>query len=147
MKSKVDVAERLFVDGFSCAQSVMAPFCEGYGMDMATGLKTSCGLGGGCGLGELCGVISGGTLVVGLKYGQHDLEDNVSKANCRAKRDEFVGKFTQMHGSVTCRGLLGFDILTEEGEEKYMSLFANRTTAPCVKFVKDAAQILADLDY
>ena len=147
MKSKADMAERLFVDGFSCAQSVMAAFCEGYDMDMATGLKTSCGLGGGCGLGELCGVISGGTLVVGLKYGQYDLEDNVSKANCREKRDEFVGKFTEKHGSATCRDLLGFDILTEEGEEKYVNLFKNRAAAPCVKYVKDAAQILVDLDY
>ena len=147
MKSKVDTAERLFVDGFSCAQSVMAAFCEEYDMDIHTGLKTACGLGGGCGLGELCGVISGGTLVVGLKFGQHDLEDNESKANCRAKRDEFVGKFTEMHGSATCRGLLGFDILTEEGEEKYMSLFIDRATAPCVKFVKGAAQILAELGY
>ena len=147
MQSKADKASELFIAGFSCAQSVTAAFCEDYGMDARTGLKISCPLGGGCGLGELCGAISGGALVVGLKHGQYDIDDNESKANCRARRDEFVNEFIEKNGSATCRGLLGVDILTEEGEEEYKRLLADRATAPCTSFVKDAAFILENLGY
>ena len=147
MKSKSEKTEELFIDGFSCAQSVTGAFCEGYGMDAATGLKLACGLGGGCGLGELCGAVSGGTIIVGLKYGQHDLEDVEAKVNCREKRDEFVEKFVELNNSATCRGLLGFDILTPEGDEEYKKVFADRAKAPCVKFVGDAARILESLGY
>ena len=147
MHTKADKAEALFVTGLSCAQSVAAAFCEDYGMDIATGLKISCCLGGGCGLGELCGAISGGALVVGLKYGQFDITDDKSKATCRARRDEFVADFIKKHNAVTCRDLLGFDILTEEGEKKYKSLLSDRAASPCIKFVMDAARMLENLGY
>ena len=142
MQSKPDKATDLFVSGFSCAQSVTAAFCEDYGLDSATGLKLAFGLGGGCGLGELCGALTGGVLVVGLKYGQFGLDDDKSKADCRAKRDEFVKEFIEINGSATCCDLLGFDILTTEGAEKYKNLFIDRAKAPCVKFVQEAARIL-----
>ena len=147
MQTKADKAAELFITGFSCAQSVTAAFCEEYDMEMETGLKIACPLGGGCGLGELCGAISGGAIIVGLKYGQYDLADNESKANCRAKRDEFVDKFIEKNESATCRELLGVDILTEEGEEEYKRLLADRATSPCAGFVKDAALILEEQGY
>ena len=147
MHTKADKAEALFVTGLSCAQSVAAAFCEDYGVDIATGLKIACGLGGGCGLGELCGAISGGILIVGLKHGQFDLTDDKSKVNCRERRDEFLNSFINKHKATTCRDLLGFDILTEEGEKKYKNLLSDRAASPCVKFVMDAARMLENLGY
>lgn len=147
MQSKGERAAELFVGGFNCAQSVVTAFSEDYDVDEETALKMSCGLGGGCGIAELCGVLTGGTLVVGMKHGQYILEDNGAKANCRAKRDQFVETFIEKNGSATCRGLLGFDLTTDEGAEKYAEIFKDRVNAPCTGFVRSSAQILEELGY
>ena len=145
--SKAEEAAELFLEGFNCAQAVLAVFCEDYDMDTETALKTACALGGGCGMAELCGAVSGGALVVGLKYGQYILEDASANANCRARRDEFLKRFIEKHGSSTCRGLLGFDYTTDEGAVKYNQVFSDRASAPCVEFVRNVAQILEELGY
>ena len=147
MSTKAETAAELFLAGFNCAQSVIAAYCEEYDMDTETALKTASALGGGCGLAELCGAVSGGALVVGLKYGQYILEDTGANMNCRARRDEFLERFIEKYGSPTCRGLLGFDHTTEEGAEKYNQVFSDRASAPCVEFVRGAAQILEELGY
>ena len=147
MNSKSEAAEKLFVEGFSCAQSVLAPFCEKYGLDTETALKLASPLGGGCGLAELCGAVSGGAMVVGLKYGQYIAGDKDSGMNCREKRDRFIEEFRKCHDSVTCRGLLGFDLTTAEGEEKYIMMIKDRGSSTCFKFVGDAARILEGLGY
>jgi hypothetical protein len=67
--------------------------------------------------------------------------------NCRAKRAEFINRFKEKYGEVTCRGLLGFDLTTEEGHEEYLRVFADKAAAPCTKMVHDAAMILEDLGY
>ena len=147
MQSKSEAAEKNFVDGFSCAQSVLAAFCEDYDLDMETALKMASPLGGGCGCAEMCGAVSGAILVVGLKYGHHIADDVGTNNNCRAKRSLFLDEFGKLYDSVTCKGLLGFDLTTDEGHEKYLLALQDRAASPCAKFVKDAARILEDSGY
>ena len=145
MQSKSEMASELFVPGFNCAQSVLAPFCEKYDLDMETALKMTSGLGGGCNLGELCGAIIGATMVIGLSDGRYLIEDRAARKNCDAKVAQFVSEFRTMHGNVVCRDLLGLDITTEEGLAQKLAI--PRDESPCNTFVKDAVEILEKLGY
>ena len=57
---------------------------------------------------------------------------------------DFADRFTQHNGSISCRELLGCDISTAEGmrQAQHQNLF--KTT--CVQMVKDAAEILEDME-
>ena len=147
MQNKSEVAERLFMDGFSCAQSVLAPFCEEYELDTETALRMAAPLGGGCGIAEVCGAVSGGVLVVGLKHGNCIATDTGTNMNCRAKRAQFIDEFKKLHDTVTCRGLLGFDLTTEDGHEKYLAMTRDRAASKGAGFVKNAARILEEQGY
>lgn len=65
--------------------------------------------------GEVCGAVSGAILVIGLKYGQADIENKAAKATCYAKTIEFTKLFKERNGSIICKDLLGCD-LGKEGE-------------------------------
>ena len=56
---------------------------------------------------------------------------------------EFAGRFTDRHGSLVCRELLGCDLSTPEGfqlaKEKKLS------DTVCTNLVRDAAAMIADI--
>ncbi len=145
MNLKQDTACELFNTGFNCSQSVLAAFCESYGLDRKTALKAACGLGGGCRSGEICGAVSGAVITIGLKHGHSQPEDAESKANCYAKTEEFLNAFKAKNGNIICREILGHDISTKEGMEQARSKNLFKTT--CVDMVKSAASILEELCY
>ena len=63
-------ARELFEQGYNCAQSVFAAFCDETNMDFETAIKLAAPFGGGIGrLREVCGAVSGMTMVLGMKYG------------------------------------------------------------------------------
>ena len=145
LNSKTKRAVSLYNSGFNCAQSVLAVFCEDYNINIDTALKLSSGLGGGFRCGEICGAVSGAVLTIGLKYGQNDADDEVSKAECNNKTVEFINLFREKHGSIACRELLRHDISIKEeyAEAQNKNLF--KTT--CVETVKSAVTLLCQLDY
>lgn len=145
MSIKQDQAAEHFNSGFNCSQSVLAAFCESYGLNKETALKAACGLGGGCRSGEICGAVSGAVLTIGLKYGFSQPGDTETKANCYAKTEEFLNAFKAKNGSILCREILGHDISTKEGMEQARSKNLFKTT--CVDMVKSAASILEELGY
>jgi len=145
MDSRVERAEELFGNGFNCAQSVLAVFCEKYSMDKEVALKISSGLGGGFRLGEICGAVSGAALVIGLKHGQCIAGDNGSKVDCNSKVVEFMKVFKSKNGSVVCREILGFDLSIKKEYEQAQSQNLFKTT--CVDMVKSAVEILEEIGY
>jgi len=145
LNTKQDSAAELFNNGFNCAQSVLAVFCEAYGLNRETALKVACGLGGGVRSGEICGAVSGAVIVIGLKYGHCQPEDTESKANCYAKTVEFLNIFKEKNGCITCREILGYDISTKEGMEQAKN--KNLFKATCTGMVKSAVSILEELGY
>jgi len=56
---------------------------------------------------------------------------------------EFVRLFEKQHGTIICKDLLGADLGTSEGRDKAIKENLFRTLCP--GFVRDAAQILADM--
>ena len=145
MSSRTEAAFAHFDSGFNCAQSVLAVFCEKYGVDKDIAFKACSGLGAGFRLGEVCGAVSGAVLVIGLKYGQNTPGDKISKDNCNAKVIEFMEKFKNKNGSIVCREILGFDLSIKEEYEEAQSqnLFKTR----CVDMVKNSVTLLEELGY
>ena len=145
MSLQAEKAASLFNSGFNCAQSVLAVFCQKYGLNEDAALKLSSGLGGGFRFGEICGAVSGATLVIGLKYGQSVATDKVSKDTCNLKVVEFMNTFRIKSGSFLCREILGFDLSIKEEYEKAQNLNLFKTT--CVDMVKSSVMLLEDLGY
>ena len=96
-------------------------------------------------MGEVCGAVSGAVMVIGLKYGNYNLEDMDAKTLCYSKTTEFCQAFRERCSSVICRELLKCDISTEDGmrQAKGKGLFA--TT--CVDLIDKAVELLEELGY
>ena len=67
MSKKADLAEKLFRDGYNCAQAVACAFADECGIEEKTLRKLSSSFGGGMArLREVCGCVSGMFLVSGM---------------------------------------------------------------------------------
>ncbi len=136
-------AEKLFLDGYNCAQSVFCAFAGDLGLDFETALKLSSSFGGGMGrLREVCGAVSSMFMIAGLKYGYTSPSDKELKAAHYARIQKLAEEFKQKNKTIICRELLGLDIETdspvpEDRTQKYYQ------TRPCQKLVGDAAEIIA----
>ena len=129
---------------FNCAQSVLAEFAPQFGMDRDTAMKVACGLGSGMGRsGNICGAISGGMLVLGLKYGMTDPDSPEDKKLTYQKVCELLEKVIAKQKFTNCTDLMGVDIGTEEGlQEAKDKDLSNKV---CSKIVGDVARILEEL--
>lgn len=122
----------------------MASFANELALDTEPALKVACGFGGGfAGLGGPCGVVTGGILVIGLKYGKAKSDDEAAKEKTYRLVREFVHRFEQRHGTTLCRQLINTDISTPEGLQaaRDKQLFAT----VCTPFVQSAVEILQEL--
>ena len=130
--NRSETALAMFSQGYNCAQSVVAAYCDETGMDKGTALKVAASFGGGMArMGQTCGALTGAFMVLGLKCASNiDAKDKFY-----AMVNEFTDKFKAMHGqTITCPGLLGCDIKTAEGKQK--------SKAVCHGFVKDAVELI-----
>ena len=144
MGTKSEMATENYPGSFNCAQSTLMMFAEDYGIDREAALRIGAGLGGGCHFGEICGAASAGAAVVGMKYG-HTKPDPEQYAICRGKAKEFIGRFKDENGAVSCRDILGFDITEPGGRERALEL--NLFNTRCKKMIVSAVNILEELGY
>lgn len=139
--SKADDACKCFDEGFNCAQAVFSEYCEQFGLDKKTALKVSCGFGAGMGrMGETCGAVSGAYLLIGLKHGKFEKDDNASKEKTYALVQEFSKRFKQRNQSTICRELIKVDLLSGDRQ----TIDAQVKTV-CPKMVRDACEIVEEL--
>jgi C_GCAxxG_C_C family probable redox protein len=145
MESKSKMALAKFAEGFNCAQSVFYSFCDDLRFDKNTALKMACGFGGGMGrTGEVCGAVSGGILVIGIKYGRGKKDDRTATELTYKKTRQFMDQFAGKHGSFICRKLLsGCELTTEEGQKQFKENdLLNKTCKPCIQ---SAVEILENI--
>jgi C_GCAxxG_C_C family probable redox protein len=138
-------ATALFKEGYNCAQSVFAAYCEEVGMNFETALKLSSSFGGGMGrLREVCGAVSGMFMVVGMKYGYSDPKDVKAKEEHYRLIQELAKRFEEENGSIICRELLGLDHQRDipVPEERNESYYQRR---PCAELVRNAAKLLDEI--
>ena len=139
--SRVEQAVACFREGFSCSQAVLVTFAPQLGLDRDLALKVSGAFGAGMGrMGETCGAVTGAFMVIGLLHGRTRAEDQETKEKAYALVAELADQFRQRNGSLACRDLLGCDLGTPEGQQVAHDHGLSATR--CVKFVRDAAEIV-----
>jgi C_GCAxxG_C_C family probable redox protein len=136
-------AREMFAAHYNCAQAVLSTFAEHFGLDRAIALRIATPFGGGIGhTGLLCGAVSGALMAIGLAKGV-TIYDKPKKDACYALARTFQERFVAQHGTLTCPGLLGFNIgnPNELDQARALDLFNTR----CPNFVGDAVTITAEL--
>jgi C_GCAxxG_C_C family probable redox protein len=142
--SKASEARKQFEEGFSCAPSVLSACSEQFGLEKQLALKIACGFGGGIGrMGRTCGAVTGAVMVIGLKHGQSDAADEQPRQETHNLVKKFINKFTELHGSVECRELIGYDLSNPAEFESARK--SGVIEKKCHGFVYDAARILEDV--
>ena len=103
-----------------------------------TALKIACGLGAGMGRkGEVCGAVTGGILVLGMRYGKVCKDDRSAQERTYIETRKLMDKFSEKHGTVICRKLLnGCDLMTEDGQKYFKENdLLNKLCVPCVQTI------------
>jgi C_GCAxxG_C_C family probable redox protein len=139
--TKADDAYRCFMSRFTCSAAVFSAFSGDLGLDPDTAKKIACGFGAGIAkTGNICGAVSGGIMVIGLKYGMIHAGDEAATEKTRALTRQFIREFTAKNGSINCTELLGYDMKTPEGyaAAKESGIFLSK----CPALVRDSADIL-----
>jgi C_GCAxxG_C_C family probable redox protein len=142
--SKAKEANNQFEKGFSCAPSVLSTYSEQFGLGEELALKIACGFGGGIGrTGRTCGAVTGAVMVIGLKHGQADVADEESRQETHKLVKKFIDRFIELHGSVECRELIGYDLSNPAEFESARA--SSDVERKCRGFVHDAAHILENV--
>ena len=139
--SGVELAVSCFEEGFSCSQAVLSAYGPQLGLDRELALRVAGVFGGGMGrMGHTCGAVTGAFMVIGLKRGVTEADDEQTKEEAYRLVKEFDHMFRSRNDSIVCRELLGCDIATPEGRS--VATQKNLFTTLCPRFVRDAAEIL-----
>lgn len=138
-------ARALFLQGYNCAQSVFAAFCDVTGLSFEQALALSSSFGAGMGrLREVCGALSAAFLVAGARYGYTDPTDDPAKRDHYALIQQLAAAFEQNSGSIFCYELLGLPRGAQEPtpQQRDAQYYAER---PCLELVAQAARMLDEL--
>ena len=93
---------------------------------------------------EVCGAVTGGIIVIGLRYGRGENDDRKVTDLAYAKVRELMDRFAEKHGTFSCHKLQNeCELNTEEGQKRFKEKdLLHKVCAPCVVSV---AEILEDL--
>lgn len=144
MEKRAEKAAELFRQGYNCAQSVFAAFCDITGYDFDDAVRLASSFGGGMGrLREVCGAVSAMFMIAGIKYGYTDPADSAAKTEHYRLIQSLAEKFKERYGTVVCR-----DLLRDCKRVTYVP--AARTgeyykTRPCTAIVEYAAAMTDEL--
>jgi C_GCAxxG_C_C family probable redox protein len=130
-----------FMEGGNCSESTLLGISEAIGEKCKFIPRIASGFGGGFGRhGEICGAISGSVMAIGLVHGRKDLKDLAAKEKIYGIVDEYLKKFIEKYGTLSCRELTGCDMLTPEGMKKFKDEKAHvNVCAPIVEFAEREA--------
>jgi C_GCAxxG_C_C family probable redox protein len=108
-------------------------------------MKFSSSFGGGMGrLREVCGAVTGIFMIMGIKYGYSNPQDDNLKTEHYILIQSIAERFKEANGSIICRELLGLsegpdNPIPEARTEKYYK------TRPCEQLVGFAAELIDEL--
>ncbi len=143
--NRCEAAVEKFLSGYNCAQSILYAFGPDLGLDAEMALKMATGLGGGMGgSGEVCGAVTGGILVLGLRYGRGGHQEKSVAQQAYKKTLDLMAAFERVHGSCSCRTLLGgCDLRTPEGMQQFSEQDLHHKV--CVGCVRTVGKILDEM--
>ena len=130
-----------FDSGFHCAESVLMSAKGALGVRSSALPRIATGFGAGVGRkGSLCGALTGAIMGIGLAHGRENPGQDRERAYALARR--VFDRFRVRFGSPYCMDLIGVDLNTKAGMDKYHRL--NMHTLKCAKFVAGCAGILEE---
>lgn len=130
--------------GFNCAQAVLAAYASQFNFGTKAAFKVAAAFGGGIArTGGNCGAVSGALMVIGLRYGASDIEDQDSKTYTYEKTRQFLEQFKELHQTVVCRELTGYDISTPEGLQQFKEQEVGASL--CTGFIRDTVKIVEEI--
>lgn len=139
--TKGELAKSYFEQGYNCSQSVALAFCEDFSIDKNTCALLTEGLGGGIGrLREVCGAVSGMAVVLSLKYGSPDV-NNEKKKELYKHIQSAANDFKLANKSIICKELLNLKKVGGEPSIRDKFFYQKR---PCSELVKIAAEIVEE---
>ena len=139
--TKSDDAVANYKSRFTCSAAVFSAFSDELDLDPDTAKKIACGFGAGISrTGNMCGAVSGALMVIGLKYGKTQANNDAATEKTRALVRKFIQEFTEKNGSVNCTALLSYDLSDPEAFSlaRDSGLFLTK----CPALVRDSADIL-----
>jgi len=98
MMNHIELAKKYFEQKYHCSQAVLAAFAEELGLTEKQALKLGGCFGGGMCKGEVCGACTGALMVLGMKFGQSDIEDLESRKKTNDIAMEFLDLFKKENG-------------------------------------------------
>lgn len=135
-------AVHLFNSGYNCAQAVFCAYCDVTGIEEDIAKRLASSFGGGMGkLREACGAVTGAFAVLGMLYGDYDVNDNQAKSNHYARIRAVADEFKAIHGTINCELLLK-DIADTKGSDPAPRTPEYYAVRPCARFVNDICVIL-----
>ncbi len=136
----INKATVLFDKGYACSQSVLQTFASQFDLDERTAKLISSTFGGGMGrLREKCGAVTGGFMVLGLKYDNANPKDMETKLAAYRKVRDINHQIEEIHGTTNCGEILK-KFASEEDvvERKHHKII-------CWKIVGDVTEQVFDL--
>jgi len=136
----IDKSLSFFDEGYACSQSVLLAFASQFHLDENTAKLISSTFGGGMGrLRGKCGALTGGFMVLGLKYGTTNPKDMDTKLASYQKVRELNQLFEDIHGTSNCAELLKKHATEDEitGRQHHKII--------CRKAIADAVDLLYDI--
>ncbi len=135
-------AQELFASGFFCAESVLKAVALENGADASILPAIASGFCGGMSRhAEMCGAVTGGIMGLGLVFGRNMVEDDMQA--CYKAVTKFLKAFKELHGSLNCKDLIGYDLGVAEELEKFR--MENPGYEKCARFSSDAAGIVQEI--
>jgi C_GCAxxG_C_C family probable redox protein len=127
---------------FNCCESVLAALKDQVDEGAEILPKVGTGIGAGVSLnGLLCGCISSIAMLIGIRYGRTNPEQNPQPVWSMV--DRYVAEFKNKFKYVNCRELTKLDLKTADGFKEYYAKVHDYACAERIRFaVKKGAEIL-----
>ena len=140
--NRSDYAEKLFREGYNCAQTVFGAFHDVAGMELKDAVKIASPMGAGFGkLREVCGAACGMTMVLGCVKGYSDSKATTEKKELYELEQKLMNEFKDKMGSYICREMLNI----KDGEDLPEPAVRDENyykSRPCIKACRTAVEIL-----
>ena len=135
----IDKAQAFFDEGYACSQSVLLTFASQFDLDEKTAKLIASTFGGGMGcLRQKCGAVTGGFMVLGLKYGNENPKDMDTKLAAYKKVRDLNHLVEEIHGTSNCCEILKrFASETDIAERKHHKIICRRVVGDVTEQVYD----------
>jgi C_GCAxxG_C_C family probable redox protein len=138
--SNTDKVAELF-KSCNCAQAVLSACGPSAGLGVTECFRVAAAFGGGMArMGDTCGAVTGGMMVLGLRYADRRMQEPGPRAEFYAKVKDFMGRFAQKNGSTVCRELIHCELSTPEGQKAFNEQGMHQGI--CTQLVRSAVEIL-----